>query len=581
MSYKTNLHTTVVDNTIQKQIPIERARLKAQLDDFATFQWRGHDMFDDFGCFIINDKNGSLKFYNGPSFTNQYAKTQFSSSVNGLLGIDFKQQTIPMKVGLYWFTIEEYQQFLDCIGPYQVNYITFNFDDKYGYLVKSGKIADSTKYIVGSDKEGRKRYYTELDLTWEILGDACVRSNLAYEYNATNDTIKKECIWTFNPLADMQDTSLLDTPLVFEIPCCFTESTASLQLEAILPATDDSEPPLFTKLLFDLQLQNLSVSADTINGLNATYHVSNNITEGLSPTPLYCCEQGIFDIDSSMTTIQITDFTPGDYDNYKIIEGNVNEIIISFPNSILYSAFTKSAIDTQVYYEPNSFVVNFNLGLIILDTSITDWSQGISVGLAERKSIADIIQSYSVKNFMVEYKNQYFDKIIRANTHLLEEKGIGTYYLNTMIFNSNTNNWIAIQKEEPITINAKKSEIDSSLYSYLTFDSLSFSDVWSNIDTPLYQLYFRYDSETGLIYIQNGSQTSWYLLNYQTDNTNGQSLLKSSQVFKYKIPGKFNLSNRQTTEWKFKLTYSGIDLDLINSNQLNQAIIIYSRKNII
>jgi hypothetical protein len=101
MSYKTNLNTTIVDNTTQKEIPVERARLKAQLDDFATFQWRGHDMFEDFGCFIINDKNGSLKFYNGPGFTNQYAKTQFSSSVNGLLGIDFKQQTITMKIGMY------------------------------------------------------------------------------------------------------------------------------------------------------------------------------------------------------------------------------------------------------------------------------------------------------------------------------------------------------------------------------------------------------------------------------------------------------------------------------------------------
>jgi hypothetical protein len=90
MAYKTNLTKS------------KRDLLKSQLDDFATFQWRGHNMFDDFGCFIINDKNGSLKFYNGPGFTNQYAKAQFSSTNNILLGIDFKQQmTIPMKVGLY------------------------------------------------------------------------------------------------------------------------------------------------------------------------------------------------------------------------------------------------------------------------------------------------------------------------------------------------------------------------------------------------------------------------------------------------------------------------------------------------
>jgi hypothetical protein len=103
MSYRTNLNKTIIitqDGT-SVEIPIERARLKAQLDDFATFQWRGCDMFDKFGCFIINEQKGGLKFYNGPGYTNQYAKPQFSTSVNGLLGVDFKQQTISMKVGLY------------------------------------------------------------------------------------------------------------------------------------------------------------------------------------------------------------------------------------------------------------------------------------------------------------------------------------------------------------------------------------------------------------------------------------------------------------------------------------------------
>jgi hypothetical protein len=89
MSYNTNLTKN------------KREQLKTQLDDFATFQWRGHDMFEQYGCFIINDSKGSLKFYNGPNYTNQYAKLQFSSSTGSLLGIDFQQQKIQMKVGLY------------------------------------------------------------------------------------------------------------------------------------------------------------------------------------------------------------------------------------------------------------------------------------------------------------------------------------------------------------------------------------------------------------------------------------------------------------------------------------------------
>jgi hypothetical protein len=101
MSYVTNINKTVIDTHTNKEISIERARLKAQLDDFATFQWRGHDMFDLYGCFIINDKKGSLKFYNGPGFSNKYSSTQFSNKNNSLLGVDFKQQTIAFKVGLY------------------------------------------------------------------------------------------------------------------------------------------------------------------------------------------------------------------------------------------------------------------------------------------------------------------------------------------------------------------------------------------------------------------------------------------------------------------------------------------------
>lgn len=392
MSYKTNLNTTVVDSTTQKEIPIERARLKAQLDDFATFQWRGHHMFDDFGCFIINEQKGSLKFYNGPSFTNQYAKTQFSSSTNALLGVDFKQQTIPMKVGLYWFTIEEYQEFLECIGPYQVNYITFDFDDEYGYLVKSGKIADSVKYAIGTDENGKKRYYTELDLTWEVLGDPCVRSNLAYEYYSTIDSDSTECIWTTKYpssysesekagkfVGDMTDASLLDTPLVFEIPCYFTNSTASLKLEAILDAT----------------------------------------------------------------------------------------------------TITKTIIKA-----------------------------------GEESTSSATLESQTITLFDLELQN--------------------------------------------LTAASEEDE-----------------------ESSLYQLYLRYDSETGLVYIQSGSQTSWYLLNYQTDNTNGELLLKSFNILKWKAPGKFTLKDRSTTEWNFKLSYTGIDLTKIDNIQRNQAITMYSRKNVV
>lgn len=248
MSYKTNL-------TLNK-----RQQLKAQMDDFATFQWRGHDMFDDFGCFIINDKNGSLKFYNGPGFSNQYAKPQFSKSVNGLLGVDWKQQTIPMKVGLYWFTIEEYQEFLNCINPYEINYLTFNYAPDYGYLVKLGKIADSTRHIVGRNENGDIVYYTEMDLTWELVGDTCVRSNTPYEYKRREESYTSDCYtWEFdNAKSDMKDDSLLDTGVIFEMPLEFNKNTANLSFQAIYETENEDK----YVNLFEINLENLTYSGN-------------------------------------------------------------------------------------------------------------------------------------------------------------------------------------------------------------------------------------------------------------------------------------------------------------------------------
>lgn len=89
-----------------------RELLKKQMDDFATFVWRGVKSFDTYGAFIINNKN-SLKFYNGPSFTNEYSKPKFSSTGSNLTGISFSTQTISFQVGAYWLTEVEYREFIN------------------------------------------------------------------------------------------------------------------------------------------------------------------------------------------------------------------------------------------------------------------------------------------------------------------------------------------------------------------------------------------------------------------------------------------------------------------------------------
>lgn len=325
-------------------------------------------MFDKFGCFIINEEKGSLKFYNGPGFSNQYAKPQFSKNTSGLLGIDWKQQTIQFKVGLYWFTIEEYQNFLECINPYEINYLTFNYAPDYGYLVKLGKISDSTRYVVGRNNEGEVVYYTELDLTWELIGDSCVRSNNAYEYNCEHSENSQEYIWTINK-EGMQDETLLDTGVVFELPVTFTNSTSNLKLEAIYDVNTEVQAEV---VLFNISMQNL-----------------------------------VFD------------------------------------------------------------------------------------------------------------KNSSFDKV----------------------------------------------------------------DIYNTSQTQDLRMTIRYDSESGLMYVQEGDNTIWHLLNFQTDNANGDYILKSGDIQKWKIPGVFSSPNTSIKNWQFKLTAQNIAES--KETMPENVLTIYARKNIV
>ena len=79
----------------------ERNKFSAQLDEFATFSWANVDMFIEFGAFIINEKKGSLKLYNGPSFKNNYSQPQFQDGYTNLTGVSFSTQTISFTVGVY------------------------------------------------------------------------------------------------------------------------------------------------------------------------------------------------------------------------------------------------------------------------------------------------------------------------------------------------------------------------------------------------------------------------------------------------------------------------------------------------
>lgn len=177
MAYKTNI------STITQQ---RRNQIKALQDEFCTFSWGGEDAFEKFGAFIINEKKGSLKFYNGPDFSNEYTKPQFDNASGNLQGVTFNRQTITFTIGVYWFSIEEYRKLLHWLNPLKISYLTFGFNKNFRYNVKLSKRGDSTRWVIGKE-DGEPRYYTELPLTFELQGTPCAKGILPYSFKSSTD----------------------------------------------------------------------------------------------------------------------------------------------------------------------------------------------------------------------------------------------------------------------------------------------------------------------------------------------------------------------------------------------------------
>lgn len=249
----------------------KRNALKAQLDQFATFKWGNTDMFEAYGAFIINESKGSLKFYNGPQFSNQYGKTQWGES-NYLLGVTFNTAKIDFTVGLYYFTIEEYQKFLHDFNPYRIDNLSFSFNPDWRYLVKPTQIPNSTRYIVGNDN-GEPCYYTEVKMTFEIQGITCARYIKSYEYDRNN------VFKTFNEFCfklDQKDTvrTFLETPidLNFSLPTQKTDGQTPNYSVSLIARYDKQEnviPQDFT--LFSINFNELILSYGDITFINLRY----------------------------------------------------------------------------------------------------------------------------------------------------------------------------------------------------------------------------------------------------------------------------------------------------------------------
>ena len=94
------------DIILSSETKNRRDQLKSLMDEFCSFTWRGNDAFEVFGAFIINSRN--LKFYNGPTYSNQYTKPQFESASVALTGVSFNIQQIDFSIGVYWISEDHY-----------------------------------------------------------------------------------------------------------------------------------------------------------------------------------------------------------------------------------------------------------------------------------------------------------------------------------------------------------------------------------------------------------------------------------------------------------------------------------------
>ena len=162
-------------NTVEKQ----KEYLNKKLDKYAKFYWRGEDMWETYSTFITN--NGSaLKFVNGPSFSNEYSSPQYDHAMGNLTGVKFSRMQVSFTICTYGVTAAQYRSLIAALGPYEIEYLAFDYDDKLCYLAKTTGMKEATKIIVGVDSNGNDLYMVENNVTFEVQGEQCALAQRQY-----------------------------------------------------------------------------------------------------------------------------------------------------------------------------------------------------------------------------------------------------------------------------------------------------------------------------------------------------------------------------------------------------------------
>lgn len=340
----------------------ERNRLKWGIDDFASFTWRGIDAFETFGAFIINNKN-SLKFYNGPSFSNEYTKPQFETAAGQLTGVTFQIQKIDFTIGVYWISEEDYRQMIYWLHPYEINTLTFGFEPNYYYQVKLASVENGTRYIVGTE-DNKPMYYTEMKISFELQGPPVAYGNTYFAFGQHTPDVgnwlneKRNEITTYSTINRDYDkrNSDLETPLIIETMIDFSKIVKDTTVTET--GIDDLQVSAFVKYdnqltsvkLYEVIFKNLNFgehSDSTSNKFNITYNSESALLflqHGDSMRELLSRLTTLTSGDRIIDSLSVNQFKiPGNFDDY---EFDLSKLSIEFKVTILNPQF-KFAIPTN------------------------------------------------------------------------------------------------------------------------------------------------------------------------------------------------------------------------------------------
>ena len=170
-----------------------KMRHQINMDDYATFKWRGMSSYDEevpnangdtyyqgFGCFIINNKD--LQWTNYAGFSDEFTKPMFSS-FPAYMGTTFNQKQIKIKLGVYWITHDDYRAFLNWLSPEMVGNFEFDYNKGWQYRAKVSNLTETTYYTIGINENGENVYYAELTLTLKTVEDNAVTYKEPWPYS--------------------------------------------------------------------------------------------------------------------------------------------------------------------------------------------------------------------------------------------------------------------------------------------------------------------------------------------------------------------------------------------------------------